>query len=44
MNAGVVEDWPAALELAAEAMGSGEPAKLIERMRAHGQPAGAPAA
>ena len=34
--------WPAALQLAADAMASGEPARLIERMRAHAT-AGAPA-
>jgi anthranilate phosphoribosyltransferase len=43
MNGGVVEDWPAALELAADVMSSGEPARLIERMRAPAT-SGAPAA
>jgi anthranilate phosphoribosyltransferase len=43
INGGVAEDWPAALELATEAMSSGEPGKLIERMRATAT-SGAPAA
>jgi anthranilate phosphoribosyltransferase len=43
INGDVAEDWPAALELAAETMSSGEPAKLIERMRATAT-SGAPAA
>jgi len=34
INGGVAEDWPAALELAAEAMAGGQPASLIERLRA----------
>jgi anthranilate phosphoribosyltransferase len=34
INGGVADDWPAALELAAECMASGGPAALIERMRA----------
>ena len=34
INGGVAEDWPAALKLAADVMSSGEPARLIERMRA----------
>jgi anthranilate phosphoribosyltransferase len=42
MNGGVVDDWPAALKLAAEVMNSGEPASLIERMRAPAT-SGAPA-
>ena len=37
LNAGVAEDWPQALAMAEETMGRGEPAKLIERMRAHSQ-------
>ena len=28
LNAGVAEDWPAALKLAADAMGNGEPVRL----------------
>ena len=43
MNGGVVEDLPAGLELAAEVMAGGEPARLIERMRAPAA-SGAPAA
>ena len=35
LNAEVADDWPAALELAKETMEAGEPAKLIERLRAH---------
>jgi anthranilate phosphoribosyltransferase len=42
LNGGVAEDWPAALSLAAEVMSSGEPARLIERMRAPAA-SGAPA-
>jgi len=34
INGGVADDWPAALELAAETMATGEPERLIERMRA----------
>ncbi|MEA2166707.1 MAG: anthranilate phosphoribosyltransferase [Solirubrobacteraceae bacterium] len=37
INGGVADDWPAALKLAAETMESGEPARLIERLRAHGE-------
>lgn len=37
MNCGVVEDWQAGLSLAAQTMTESEPARLIERMRAHGQ-------
>jgi anthranilate phosphoribosyltransferase len=36
INGGVKEDWAGALELAEETMMSGEPARLIERIRAHG--------
>jgi anthranilate phosphoribosyltransferase len=35
INGGVREDWADALELAEETMTSGEPARLIERIRAH---------
>jgi anthranilate phosphoribosyltransferase len=35
VNGGVAEDLPAGLKLAADAMENGEPAKLIERLRAH---------
>jgi anthranilate phosphoribosyltransferase len=37
LNAGVVDDWPAGLALAQETMSSGEPVRLIERLRAHGE-------
>jgi anthranilate phosphoribosyltransferase len=37
INGEVAADWPAALQLAAETMESGEPARLIERLRAHGE-------
>jgi anthranilate phosphoribosyltransferase len=36
INGGVIEDWAGALKLAEETMTSGEPARLIERIRAHG--------
>ena len=42
LNAGVAEDWPAALKLAGDAMGNGEPVRLIERIKAHAT-SGAPA-
>ncbi len=42
LNGDVVEDLPAGLKLAAEVMSSGEPARLIERMRAPAT-SGAPA-
>jgi len=37
INCGVADDWPAALKLAADVMGSGEPARRIEQMRAHAE-------
>jgi anthranilate phosphoribosyltransferase len=37
INCGVTSDWPTALELAADTMAAGVPARLIERMREHGQ-------
>jgi anthranilate phosphoribosyltransferase len=37
INCGVASDWAEGLEMAADAMSAGEPARLIERMRAHGQ-------
>ncbi len=37
INCGVAADWPQALELAGETMRSGEPVRLIERMRGHGK-------
>jgi anthranilate phosphoribosyltransferase len=42
INCEVADGWPQGLEMAAEAMKNGEPARLIERMRSHGQesPAG----
>ena len=36
INGGVREDWAGALELAEKTMTSGEPARLIERIRDHG--------
>ena len=39
INCGVADDWPQALELAAETMRAGKPAALIERMRSHGKTA-----
>jgi anthranilate phosphoribosyltransferase len=41
INCGVVENWQEGLTLAAQTMADGEPARLIERMRAHGQQAAA---
>ncbi len=41
MNGGVVDDWREGLTLAAQTMADGEPARLIERIRAHGQQAAA---
>ena len=35
LAAGVVDGWPAALELAGDTMTAGEPVRLIERLRAH---------
>jgi anthranilate phosphoribosyltransferase len=43
INGGVADDWPAALELAAETMANGEPERLIERMRAPATSGAAPA-
>ena len=37
INCEVAPDWPTALELAADTMSAGVPARLIERMREHGQ-------
>jgi anthranilate phosphoribosyltransferase len=39
INGEVAADWPEALGLAAQTMEAGEPAKLIERLRAHGEEA-----
>jgi anthranilate phosphoribosyltransferase len=36
INCEVAPDWPTALELAADTMSAGVPARLIERMREHG--------
>jgi len=44
LNAEIAEDWEAALKLAEETMGAGEPAKLIERLREHSEAAKAEAA
>ena len=41
INGGVADDWQSGVKLAADVMGSGEPARLIERIRAHAT-AGAP--
>ena len=35
MNGGVASDWAEGLQMAADAMSAGEPARLIERMRGH---------
>jgi anthranilate phosphoribosyltransferase len=35
INAGIANDWPDALRMAGDAMAAGEPARLIESMRAH---------
>jgi anthranilate phosphoribosyltransferase len=37
LNGGVAGDWAEGLQMAADAMSAGEPARLIERMRAAGQ-------
>jgi hypothetical protein len=37
MNCDVAPDWSTALDLAGDAMTAGAPARLIERMREHGQ-------
>jgi anthranilate phosphoribosyltransferase len=37
INCEVASDWAEGLQMAADAMSAGEPARLIERMRAHGQ-------
>jgi anthranilate phosphoribosyltransferase len=37
INCEVAQDWPQAFRMAADAMAAGEPARLIERMRAHGE-------
>jgi anthranilate phosphoribosyltransferase len=39
INGEVADDWPAALDLAKQTMEDGEPVKLIERLRAHGESA-----
>jgi len=43
VNAEVAADWDEGLTLAAEAMERGEPARLIERLKAHGEQAAATA-
>jgi anthranilate phosphoribosyltransferase len=35
INCEVADDWPQALQMAADAMAAGEPARLIERLKAH---------
>jgi anthranilate phosphoribosyltransferase len=37
INGEVAKDWPDALQLAADAMSSGEAVRLIEKLRAHGK-------
>jgi anthranilate phosphoribosyltransferase len=37
INCEVASDWAQGLQMAADAMSAGEPARLIERMREHGQ-------
>ena len=37
INCEVASDWAEGLRMADDAMSAGEPARLIERMRAHGQ-------
>jgi anthranilate phosphoribosyltransferase len=37
INCGVVGDWPEALKLAEDTMSSAGPARLIERIKAHGE-------
>jgi anthranilate phosphoribosyltransferase len=39
MNAGIAKDWPEAIQMAGDAMAEGEPARLIESLRAHGEQA-----
>jgi anthranilate phosphoribosyltransferase len=42
INCEVADGWPQGLQMAADAMAAGEPARLIERLKAHGkQPAAA---
>ena len=37
INCEVASDWAEGLQMATDAMSAGEPVRLIERMRAHGQ-------
>lgn len=37
MNAGLAKDWAEGLQLAGDAMSAGEPVKLIDRLREHGE-------
>jgi anthranilate phosphoribosyltransferase len=37
INGGVAKDWDEGLGMAADAMSSGEPARLIERLREYGE-------
>jgi len=39
INAEVAKEWPEALQMAADAMTSGEAVRLVERLRAHGKAA-----
>ena len=44
INAEVAKDWPEGLQMAGDAMAAGEPGRLIESLRAHGEQSGAPVA
>jgi anthranilate phosphoribosyltransferase len=44
INCEVAADWPEGLQMASDAMDSGAPAALIERLRAHGEKASAASA
>ena len=44
VNAHIAKDWPEALQMAGDAMAAGEPARLIESLRAHAEEARAGAA
>jgi anthranilate phosphoribosyltransferase len=39
INAGIAKDWPEALQRAGDAMAAGEPERLIDSLRAHGEDA-----
>jgi anthranilate phosphoribosyltransferase len=44
INGGVASDWAEGLQMAADAMSAGEPARLIERLREYGEQQAAAAA